>query len=162
MRDIAGDTAEAGDGAAFAAIYRDQRSATVQLAWLLTHDAAVAEDVAQDAFVALFGAFDRVEDPVAYLRRCVVNGVYERSRRRQREERRNGLVVAAEPTATEGPTGGIADVVAQLPVDQRVAVVLRYWGGLRDHEIAAAMGSRPGTVRSHLSRATARLRKELL
>lgn len=150
---------EATDG--FDAVYREHRTAAVQLAWLLTHDPVAAEDVAHDAFVALYRAFDRVDEPAAYLRRCVVHAAYERTRRRTREQRRHELVVAGEPTAVDGPTGGLADVVATLPFDQRVAVVLRYWGGLQHDEIAAAMGVRPGTARSHLSRATARLRKEL-
>lgn len=145
----------------FDAAYRSHRTAAVQLAWLLTHDRTAAEDVAHDAFVSLFRAFDRVDDPAAYLRRCVVTAAYERARRRTREQRRHELVVAGEPTTVDGPTGGVADVVAGLPFDQRVAVVLRHWGGLQHDEIAAAMGVRPGTARSHLSRATARLRKEL-
>jgi DNA-directed RNA polymerase specialized sigma24 family protein len=147
---------------AFEDAYREHRHDIVQLAWLLTHDRAGAEDLAHDAFASLLDAFDRVESPGAYLRRSVVNGVYQRSRSRQREQRRNGLMIAGDAPATTGPTGGVADVIAKLPVDQRTAVVLRYWGGLRDHEIADAMGVRPGTARSHLSRATARLRKELL
>lgn len=146
----------------FEDVYRAHRRAVIQLAWLLTHDAATAEDVAQDAFTALYQAFDRVENHAAYVRRSVVNGVYERTRSRQRELRRNGLVVAGHADSTSGPTGGVADAIAKLPIDQRTAVVLRYWGGLRDREIAETMGIRPGTARSHLSRATAQLRKELL
>jgi RNA polymerase sigma factor (sigma-70 family) len=71
-------------------------------------------------------------------------------------------MIAGDALVVAGPTGGVADVISKLPIDQRTAVVLRYWGGLRDHEIADAMGVRPGTARSHLSRATIRLRKELL
>jgi DNA-directed RNA polymerase specialized sigma24 family protein len=143
-------------------LYRTHRAEAVRLAWLLTHDAAIAEDVAHDAFVALFRSLDHVDNPRAYLRRSVVNGVYERTRKRARELRRNGLVVAGQALVADGPTGGVLDAVSHLPRDQRTAIVLRYWGGLRDHEIAAAMGIRPGTARSHLSRATARLRRELL
>ena len=147
---------------AFADVYRAHRRDVVQLAWLLTHDAAASEDLAHDAFASLFEVFERVATPGAYLRRSVVNGVYQRSRRRQREQRRNGLMVAGAVHAVEGPSGGMADAIAKLPIDQRTAVVLRYWGGLRDGEIAEAMNIRPGTARSHLSRATTRLRKELL
>jgi RNA polymerase sigma factor (sigma-70 family) len=145
----------------FEALYQAHRVEAVRLAWLLSHDAALAEDVAQDAFVALYRALDRIDNPAAYLRRSVVNGVYERSRRRDREQRRNGLVVAAQQVVYEGPSGGIIDAIATLPIDQRTCIVLRYWADLRDHEIADAMGIRPGTARSHLSRATSRLRKEL-
>jgi RNA polymerase sigma factor (sigma-70 family) len=145
----------------FEALYQVHRHQAVRLAWLLSHDAALAEDVAQDAFVALYRALDRVDNPAAYLRRSVVNGVYERSRRREREQRRNRLVVAGQQVVSEGPSGGVLDAIAALPIDQRTCIVLRYWADLRDHEIADAMGIRPGTARSHLSRATSRLRKEL-
>ncbi len=147
---------------AFETFYRERREEAVRLAWLLTHDAAAAEDVAHDAFTATYAVFDSVDAPAAYLRRCVLNGVYERTRRREREQRRNGLVIAGERPSTDGPTGGVLDAVAHLSIEQRTAVVLRYWAGLRDHEIAEAMGIRPGTARSLLSRATARLRKDLL
>lgn len=153
---------EAAVDRAFEAFYRERRAEAVKLAWLLTHDPAAAEDIAQDALTAVYGAFDRVDNPAAYLRRSVVNGVYERSRKRQREQRRNGLMIAGESGSVDGPTGGVLDAVAALSIEQRTAVVLRYWSGLRDHEIADAMGIRPGTARSLLSRATARLRKDLL
>ncbi len=145
----------------FEDLYRAHRSSVIELAWLLTHDSGAAEDIAHDAFARLFVVFGDIEHPAAYLRRSVVNGVYERTRRRQREQRRNNLVTAGRPSTVDGPTGGVIDLVASLPLDQRTAIVLRYWGGLRDHEIADAMGIRPGTARSHLSRATSRLRKEL-
>ena len=154
--------AEAARIGAFEAFYRERRAEAVRLAWLLTHDAAAAEDVAQDAFAAVFAVFERVDSPAAYLRRSVINGVYERTRKRQREQRRNGLMIAGELSAVDGPTGGVLDAVAGLPLNQRTAVVLRYWAGLRDHEIADAMGIRPGTARSLLSRATTHLRKDLL
>ena len=133
---------------AFEAFYRAEREHAVRLAWLLTHDAAAAEDIAQDAFAAVYATFDRLDHPAAYLRRSVVNGVYERTRRREREQRRNGLVIVGEAAAVDGPTGGVLDAVATLSIEQRTAVVLRFWAGLRDHEIADAMGIRPGTARS--------------
>ena len=145
----------------FTRFFETERSGAIRLAWLLTHDAALAEDVVQDAFTALFSRFDRVEHPSAYLRRSVVNGVYERSRRTARERRRLMLVAASEPPSIDGPSGGLVDAIARLPLNQRTAIVLRYWGDLDDRTIADAMGMRPGTVRSLLSRATAQLRKDV-
>jgi RNA polymerase sigma factor (sigma-70 family) len=55
----------------------------------------------------------------------------------------------------------LADVVEQLPFRQRVVIVGRYWGGWSEAEIAAALGCRPGTVKSLASRALATLRLEL-
>jgi DNA-directed RNA polymerase specialized sigma24 family protein len=145
----------------FEELYRAQRGEATRLGWLLTHDAAIAEDVAHDAFLRLYRVFHEVANPAVYLRRIVVNGVYERVRRLERERRREAIVIAAQPTALDGPTGGVLDAIARLSLDQRTAVVLRYWGGLRDHEIAKAMNVRPGTARSHLSRALSQLRREL-
>jgi|tagenome__1003787_1003787.scaffolds.fasta_scaffold19276423_1 DNA-directed RNA polymerase specialized sigma24 family protein len=158
MTSVGGEPAGA---STFEELYRTSRADATRLAWLLTHDAVIAEDVAHDAFLGLYRVFDQVANPAAYLRRSVVNGVYEQVRRRGRERRREAIVIAAQPTALDGPTGGVLDAIAALSLDQRTAVVLRYWGGLRDHEIAEAMGIRPGTARSHLSRALSRLRREL-
>lgn len=146
----------------FDEFYRTECHGAIRLAWLLTREASAAEDIAQDAFAAVHARFDVLSNPAAYLRRCVVNGVRARARRRERELRRNQLVVAGAATAAEGPTGGVIDAIAKLPVNQRTAVVLRYWAQMRDREIADTMGLRVGTVRSTLSRATTRLREELL
>lgn len=152
------------DGAvdAFEEFYRAERQSAVRLAWLLTREPTAAEDVAHDAFAAVHTRFGSLDNPSAYLRRCIVNGVRERARRRERELRRNQLVVSGVATAAEGPTSGAIDAIAKLPMNQRTAVVLRYWAQMRDREIAEVMDVRVGTVRSTLSRATAQLRKELL
>jgi len=145
----------------FDAFYAEQRDRAVELAWVLTHDRSLCEDVAQDAFAAVYARFDGLADPVRYLRRAVVNGVYDRSRRTSRERRRLRLVSSGETAVVAGPTGGVADIVAALPLKQRTAVVLRFWGGLTDGEIAEVMSMRPSSVRSLLSRAMARLRLEI-
>jgi RNA polymerase sigma factor (sigma-70 family) len=134
----------------------------VQLAWLLTHDRGSSEDLAHEAFAAVYRRFASLDRPAAYLRTTVVNAVYQRARRAGREQQRLRLVTTGIPTSIEGPSRGVVDAVAALPLTQRTAVVLRYWAGLTDREIAEAMGVRPGTARSLLTRATSRLRKELL
>ena len=131
------------------------------LAWLLTRDTAVCEDVVHDAYAAVLARFDSIEKPAAYLRKVIVNGVYERTRRNRREKRRLELVAATSPTTVEGPTGGLADAVMTLAVRPRTLVVLRYWADLTDAEIAELVGIRPGSVRSILSRALAQLRKDI-
>jgi DNA-directed RNA polymerase specialized sigma24 family protein len=146
----------------FEVLYREQRTMAVQLAWLLTHDHSAAEDIAHDAFEQLFNRFDGVTSPVAYLRKSVINGAYQQTRRLERERRRNRLVLTTQAETLDGPTGGVLDVVMGLPHKQRTVVVLRYWAGLQHSEIAEVMGLRTGSVRSLLTRATSRLRKELL
>jgi DNA-directed RNA polymerase specialized sigma24 family protein len=145
----------------FADFYAHERTPAIRLAWLLTHDGSIAEDLVQDAFTRVFHRFDTLDHPSAYLRRAVVNGVYERTRRQGRENRRLELVGHDTPTTIDGPTGGLADAISQLPLNQRTAVVLRFWADLDHHAIAEAMDVRPGTVRSLLSRATTQLRKDI-
>lgn len=145
----------------FERFYASQRQSAARLAWLLTHDRSVAEDVAQDAFAGMFSRFEALDRPEAYLRRSIVNGVYQRTRRAGRERIRLRRVAAGAVSHVEGPTGGLADVVARLPLKERTAVVLRYWAGMTDDQIADAMDIRPGSVRSLLSRATVRLRQEI-
>jgi RNA polymerase sigma factor (sigma-70 family) len=71
------------------------------------------------------------------------------------------LAEAGRPVSVDGPTGGLADVIARLPLSERTVVVLRYWADLDHDSIGRAMGLRPSSVRSLLTRATARLRKEI-
>ena len=145
----------------FGEFYAQQRRDGARLAWLLTHDEAVVEDVVHDAFASVFARFDTLDSPTAYLRRTIVNGVYERARRSGRERRREMLAEAGRPTTTEGPTGGLADVIARLPLNELTVVVLRYWADLDHDSIGRAMGLRASSVRSLLTRATARLRQEI-
>ena len=116
----------------FAAFYEGSRDDAMALAWLLTHDTAVCEDVVHDAYAAVLVRFDSVEQPAAYLRKVIVNGVYPRARGTRREQRRLELVAVTSPNTAEGPTGGLADAVAALPIKPRTIVVLRYWAGLTD------------------------------
>lgn len=150
-----------GAEAQFASFYERERQRAIGLAWLLTHDAAAAEDVVQDAFTAIYSRFDTVDDPTHYLRRAIINGIYQRSRRYGREQRHLTLARHGAPVSIDGPTGGLSDAIARLPLNQRTAIVLRYWADLDHHSIADAMGVRPSTVRSLCTRATAQLRKEL-
>jgi DNA-directed RNA polymerase specialized sigma24 family protein len=131
------------------------------LAWLLTRDPATCEDVVHDAYAAVLARFGSVEQPGAYLRTVIVNGVYARERRGRRERARMELVAVTTPMVTDGPTGGLADAVAGLAIKPRTAVVLRYWAGLTDAEIAEVLRIRPGSARSILSRAITQLRKDI-
>ncbi len=146
---------------AFSEFYAKHRVEMARLAWLLCHDDDASQDIVHEAFASIYPRFDSIERPAAYLRRSVVNGVYERTRRRQRERRRLTTEAASIEPGTPGPTGGLADVVAILDIKPRTAIVLRYWAGLSDLEIADAMHIKPGTARSILSRALSRLREEI-
>jgi DNA-directed RNA polymerase specialized sigma24 family protein len=146
---------------AFANFYSAEQPGAMRLAWLLTHDTDVCEDLVQDAFTAVYRRFDELDRPAAYLRTTLVNGVRQRARSATREAGRLRIVHAGSSVTIDGPTGGVVDAVARLALPQRTAVVLRYWAGLPDDEIATILKVRPSTVRSLLHRGTAQLRKEI-
>jgi RNA polymerase sigma-70 factor (sigma-E family) len=150
-------------------LYASQRPGLVRLAVLLVDDRAAAEDVVQDAFLALQRRWHAV-DPLAaagYLRTSVVNGA--RSVLRRRGVARRHLRVA-EPD--EGPAADLAllldeehrqvvEALRTLPRRQREVLVLRYWSELSESEIAATLGIARGTVKSSASRGLSALEKRL-
>jgi RNA polymerase sigma-70 factor (sigma-E family) len=149
----------------YAAHYRS----LVRLAAVLVRDIPTAEEVVQDAFVALHGEWPRLRDAdkaVAYLRQAVVN--------RCRSLLRHRAVVG--PSLQEGPPdrpGAAHDALValerdsvkaalrDLPDRQREAIVLRYYADLSEEEIAAAMGISRGAVKSHTARGMSALRAAL-
>lgn len=143
------------DPGAFALLYREQFGRMARLAFLLIGSRDDARDVVQDAFVGLHRRFDRVDDPVAYLRRSVVNGCNSHHRRRARRAKQ---FLAADDTVELGARE-LLDALSALPERQRAAIVLRYFHDLPETEIAVVLGCRPGTVGSLLHRGVARLRE---
>lgn len=140
---------------AFAELYRQQLRPMVRLAHLLTGGSPAAEELVQEAFVAVHRRWATIEHPPAYLRRAVVNAAASH-RRRIRLEVRHAV---AAPDATLQPTDELRDAIATLPPRQRAAVVLRYYEDLPEAEIAAAMGCGVPAVKSLLHRALGQLRE---
>ena len=140
----------------FIELYRTQYGRMVRVAYLLTGSNDVAEELVQDAFVRVHGRVDQVDNPVGYLRAAVVNACRNFGRHAGVERRHHQSERA--PELTDSPDL-LADALAKLPARQRAALVLRYYLGLSETEIAAALGCRPGTVKSTTSRALAELRK---
>jgi RNA polymerase sigma-70 factor (sigma-E family) len=156
------------DGA-LVALYRSHRLGLLRLAVLLTDDPAAAEDVVQDAFLALQRRWHAVDPAAAggYLRTSVVNGARTLHRRR-RVARRHLLASVLD----DAPSADLAvllseehrqvvDGMRKLPRRQREVLVLRYWSELSEAEIAAALGVARGTVKSSASRALSALEKHL-
>lgn len=152
------------------ALYAAHWRYLVRLAVLLVDDTASAEDVVQDAFVALHRRAGALRDPdaaLAYLRASVVN--LARSVLRRRRTVRKHLTVA-EPEATAPADHEVLlrdehratyRAVQALPRHQREVLVLRYWSGLSEREIAEALGISPGSVKSAASRGIASLHRTL-
>jgi RNA polymerase sigma-70 factor (sigma-E family) len=140
----------------FGDFYAAHYTALVRLATVMSGSADTAPDLVQDCFVGLHRRWASVGDPLAYVRRSVVNACASHHRRTARARR---LAPPALPPDSELGADELEDAVAKLTSRQRVAVVLRYYGDLSDSEIARTLRCRPGTVRSLIHRALADLRK---
>jgi RNA polymerase sigma-70 factor (sigma-E family) len=146
-------------------LYRSHRMQMVRMAILLVDDMASAEDVVQEAFAGLYRNWGGLRDrnaAIGYLRTAVVNG--SRSMLRRRRTARAyvppdpGTARSAESLAmlsTEHQA--VVNALGDLAPRQREVLVLRYYGGLSEAEIAEATGLSKGTVKSTASRAVAKL-----
>lgn len=143
----------------FVELYRTRYDPMVRLAYLMTGDSAVAEELVQDAFVSVHRSWDRARHPAAYLRTAVVNACRSWGRRRSLE--RNHARAAGREEVTEATGDELWDVLGQLPERQRAAIVLRFYEDLPDDEIAQLLGCRPATVRTAIFRGLAAMRQEI-
>jgi len=124
------------------------------------------EELLQDTLTHLYPQWERVaraDQPIAYVRRAMVNRLISTSRiPRNREIPMEYLPErgsAPDPSDLVVNRHKLWQMLAELPERQRVAVVLRYFNDLPDDQIAEAIGCREVTVRSHISRALAELRR---
>jgi RNA polymerase sigma-70 factor (sigma-E family) len=152
-------------------LYTAHYRSLVRLSALMLHDTAVAEEVVQDAFVAMHGKWRRLRDPdkaLAYLRQSVANGSRSVLRRRKVADRH--LARQSLPGSAASAEHGAMSVfeydevlaaLRLLPERQREALVLRYYSDLSEADIAATMGISRGAVKSHASRGMAALRSTL-
>lgn len=139
-------------------VFREHSRRLVQLAAAITLDRWLAEEVVQEAFAGLHAHVSEVDDPVGYLQRSVVNRSVSVLRRRKVANRHPAPV--AHPTI-DPEIDETWQFVAELPVRERAAVVLRYWLDLSERDIADHLGWPTGTVKSTLHRALERLRRQL-
>ncbi|MGO1053974.1 RNA polymerase sigma factor [Crossiella sp. CA198] len=150
-------------------LYRQHRMRLVRLAILLVDDPATAEDVVQEAFTGLHRNWGGLRDgaaAVGYLRTAVVNGSRSVLRRRKtaREYQPPHLTTARSAESLAMLTAehqAVVSALGQLPPRQREVLVLRYYGGLSEQEIAESTGISRGTVKSTASRALDALQKAL-
>jgi RNA polymerase sigma factor (sigma-70 family) len=169
------DRARAGDTAAYERLVRMHQAVAFRAAYLVTGDAPEAEDATQEAFIKAYRALDRFR-PGAPFRPWLLTIVTNEARNRRRSAGRRAklnLQVAAEGQAVPTPVSPEAAVVAaerreellasvgELSEGERLVVSYRYFLGLSEEETAAALDCARGTVKSRLSRAIARLRKEM-
>jgi RNA polymerase sigma factor (sigma-70 family) len=137
-----------------------------RLAGLLLGNATEAEDAVQDALIIAWQRFDELREPDrfgAWLDRIVVNGCRDRLRRRG-TVRFIPLAVEIEPAgrdpfATFLEREALLGAIDRLTLDERIVVVLRFWGDLSLEAIAERQAWPLGTVKSRLHRALGRLRE---
>ncbi len=147
--------AQNGSKEAFEGLYRRHWRPAYRAAYLVTHDAAASEDIAQEAFLAAaraLGRFDRRRPFAPWLHRIVVNRSIDWTR--ARAARAEVLVRAPEREADAAAhaSGELVAALAALPPDQRAVVVLRYMLEYTPGEIAEMLDLPRGTVNSRLRR----------
>ncbi|HEU4598822.1 MAG TPA: RNA polymerase sigma factor [Solirubrobacterales bacterium] len=153
----------AGTAEAVAALYSAHWPRAHRAAYLVLHDAAAAEDVAQEAFLAAVDALDRFDRRRPFgpwLHRIVLNRAIDWARREslRRKVAEPEDLPEAEPAAAAAQVGEeLMGALAQLPYEQRAVVVLRYLLDYAPGEIAAMLELPRGTVNSRLRRALDRL-----
>lgn len=155
---------------ALAELYAQQAPRARGLAYLLTGNLQLAEDLVQDCFVRLAGRVLPVAEPGAYLRTMVVNAAHSHHRKlkvRRDRARDEARVVGADSDCSPDGADGRAErarlqaALAALPERQRAAVVLRHWLDLPEEQCAVELGCSVGTVKSLASRGRAALRQTL-
>lgn len=155
--------------AAVRALYEDRHAELVRFATFINGDVDTAEDLSQEAFMRVYDAWDRLEDPdhaVAYLRATIVNLSRGRHRRRVVAERHQPPRLVAVPSAEDHAIGrvgrsAVLQAVASLPMRQRACVVMRHWLRMTEGEIAATLDVSVGSVRTHTKRGVETLQRKL-
>jgi RNA polymerase sigma-70 factor, ECF subfamily len=155
--------AQDGSGAAMAQLYSLHWRGAYRAAYLVVHDAAAAEDVAQDAFLAAVDALDRFDRRRRFrpwLHRIVINRALDWARREALRRRVDGADSVFEPLPPPEEIGGeMIAALKELPAEQRAVVVLRHLLEYTPGEIAAMLDLPRGTVNSRLRRGLDRLRE---
>jgi RNA polymerase sigma-70 factor (ECF subfamily) len=163
-----------GDVRAYEELVERYRDLAFRTAWLVTRSSADAEEAAQEAFVKAYYALPRFRPGAPFkpwILRIAANEARNRGRSARRREALATRVAAAPPgdavpspeaaaIAQEERTALLA-ALSRLPDRDRLVLAYRYFFELSEAEMAAALDCRPGTVKSRLARASARLRDEL-
>jgi RNA polymerase sigma-70 factor, ECF subfamily len=150
--------AQQGSPEAVDELFRRHWPAAHRAAWLVVHDAAAAEDIAQEAFLSALRALDRFDRrrPLGpWLHRIVVNRAIDWSRARAlRPEADAGVLPEPAAPDTVAPIGDeVVAALADLGPEHRAVVVLRHLLGYTPGEIATMLDLPRGTVNSRLRRA---------
>ena len=156
-----------------AELFRDHHGELVRLAVLMVGDVPTAEDVVQDVYASLHRRAHQHQprDPLPYVRAAVLNGCRSALRRRgiarrvtlvHRASQREETLASAESEVIQSEERrAVLAALARLPRRRREVLVLRYYLGLSEAEIAAVLRISPGTVKSTAARGLAALARDL-
>jgi RNA polymerase sigma-70 factor (sigma-E family) len=140
----------------------------IRLGLMVSGDRGRAEDAAQEALVRVYQRWSRLDDPLAYARRIVVNATRDDWRRAERATRAHDDAgrlgrphEAADVEASFLQRDALLGALAALPHRQRAVIVLRYLSELSEAETAAVLEISVGTVKRQAFDALARLRQIL-
>lgn len=162
---LAGDRRRQRWPTTFNEFVRTRYTDLLRTAYLLTGTPHAAEDLVQSALLRAMRHWKEIDDPVAYVRRAMVNQRTNLWRRlRSREVLSSApLESAAVPDHGDGVVDRdeLLSALARLPARMRAVLVLRYWEDLSEADTAELLGCAPGTVKSQASRGLARLRLQL-
>lgn len=150
-------------------LYTAHYRGLVRLATFLLKENGAAEEIVQDAYVAMHASWRKLRDPEkaeAYLRQAVVNRCRSGLRRRKVAEKYAPKPMPDAPSAEYGALtsldrAGVVEALKQLPTRQREVLVLRYYAQLSELEIADTLGISQGAVKSHAHRGMTALRSSL-
>lgn len=142
----------------FEQLYRDMLAPMVRLSVAIVRDRAEAEEAVHNAFIKVARAWSRVEQPVPYLRRAVVNESISVLRRWKREARRQPSKPGFELLPEIDETWAL---LGTLSAKQRTALALRFYLDLPVKDVAAAMSIPVGSAKSLIHRGLAALKEVL-
>ena len=160
--------AKAGDQPAFASLVRRHQNMVFSIALHMLRSRPAAEDMAQEVFLELYRSLGRLESDahlVSWLRRVASHRCIDEIRRRNHRPESDRRAARGGPHAggaRDFVAGRLQALVAGLPRERRMVVVLRYQEEMDPTEIADALNMPMNTVKSHLRRSIAALRERLV
>ncbi len=166
--------ARSGSADAFGTLVAHHQQAAFRVAWLILRDTGEAEDAMQEAFMKAWRAMPRFKAEAPF-RPWILRIVSNEARNRARSTRRRDVLALREAAAdpgdaapspeaaalTRADTEMLTNALEQLPERDRLVIAYRWLLDLSETETAEILGIRPGTVKSRLSRALARLRQQM-
>jgi RNA polymerase sigma-70 factor (ECF subfamily) len=151
----------------FRSAFRQHKDAVYRFAWRMTNSAVAAEDIAQDAFLALLRQPDRFDHTRGQLRSFLLGVARNLALKKWREESRwdvlddQGFLVQPVDIASDETSRIVGNAVNSLPPLQREVLILAEYEDLSLDEIARAVESEVGAVKARLHRARENLRHML-